>query len=154
MKEREQTGHRPPVGRIGGLAEVSLSVGDLDESRRFYGEVLGLEDVTPHGQSAPVFFRISKTETGYSQSMNLFPAEKPLAREESPLHHLAFQIPRDLFEEEQSRLEEAGLSPARNDHPEIPVRSMYVRDPDGNWIELFSEAEGPEDAPANDPETP
>lgn len=154
MKERKKTEHRPRVGRIGGLAEVSLAVSNLGESRRFYGEVLGLEDVTTDGQSSPVLLRVSKTETGYSQSINLFPAEGELSKGRSPLHHLAFQIPRELFEEEQKRLEEAGHSPVRNDHPEVPVRSMYVRDPDGNWIELFSEAESPDDAPANDPKAP
>lgn len=154
MKERKQTERRPPVGRIGGLAEVSLEVSNLDESLRFYAGVLGLEDVTPDGQKFPALLRISKTETGYSQSINLFPADGEITSGRSPLHHLALQIPRDFFEEEQSRLEEAGYSPVRNDHPEVPVRSMYIRDPDENWVELFSEAEGPEDAPANDPKAP
>lgn len=155
MKEHGKTRRRPPVGCIGGLAEVSLRVRDLEESLRFYSEVLGLEDVTPGGRESPALLRVSKTETGYSQSINLFPAAgEAFSGESSPLHHLAFQIPRRSFEEEQRRLEEAGLSPVRNDHPEVPVRSMYVRDPDRNWVELFSEAESPDDAPARDPEAP
>lgn len=155
MKDREEAKPGPPVGRVGGLAEVSLRVSNLRKSLRFYGEILGLEDITPEGQEAPVLLRISKTETGYSQSLNLFPGEDEVfSSERSPLHHLAFQIPRHLFEEEQRRLEESGFSPIRNDHPEIPVRSMYIRDPDENWIELFSEAESPEDAPAKDPKAP
>lgn len=154
VEERRQAKSRPPLGRIGGLAEVSLRVSNLEESLRFYADILGLEDVTPEGQKSPSLLRISKTETGYSQSINLFEGNSVFSEERSPLHHLAFQIPRDFFEEEEKRLEEAGLSPLRNDHPEVPVRSMYVRDPDGNWVELFSEAESPDDAPANDPKAP
>lgn len=136
-------------GLEGGLAEVSIRVSDLERSADFYTRVLGLEDTTPADQApdGPRLLRVAKTENGYSQSVNLFPAEGEIeaASASSPLHHLAFQVPRAAFEENERRLRELGYEPVRNDHPEVPVRSMYIKDPDGYWIEVFSEAANPEE---------
>lgn len=146
------------AAKVGGLAEVSIRVSDLEKSVEFYTRVLGLEDVTPddEGQmeNGPRLLRVSKTETGYSQAVNLFRGKGVSGSDSGALHHLAFQVPRESFEENQKRFEELGFEPLRNDHPEVPVRSMYIKDPDGYWIEVFSEAANPEDAPARDDRAP
>ena len=41
--------------QVDGLAEVVLNVRDASRSVAFYGDLLGLERITPDGQAGPIF---------------------------------------------------------------------------------------------------
>ena len=43
--------------QIDGLAEVVLNVRDASRAVAFYGDLLGLERMTPEDQPGPIFFR-------------------------------------------------------------------------------------------------
>ena len=47
--------------QIDGLAEVVLNVRDARRAVAFYGNLLGLERLTPEGRPGPIFFRSSPT---------------------------------------------------------------------------------------------
>jgi catechol 2,3-dioxygenase-like lactoylglutathione lyase family enzyme len=58
------------------------------------------------------------------------------------LHHFALEIDRDDYEEELRRLTALGAEVTTFEHRWCHWRSIYVRDPDGNVVELvcFDEA--------------
>jgi catechol 2,3-dioxygenase-like lactoylglutathione lyase family enzyme len=68
-----------------------------------------------------------------------FPTEKRLRT----LHHLAFNVLPDHYEDLQARCREGGLEVRTGVHPVLKgVRTFYVDDPDGNEVEIIS-PEGP-----------
>ena len=54
----------------------------------------------------------------------------------STVDHLAFAIAREDFEPEHKRLAAFGLDIELAEHDWVNWRSLYVRDPEGNLVEL------------------
>lgn len=97
-------------------------------ARDFYGDLLGLEEITPPKSLAAlelVWYRLGETE------LHLF-AEEPTGQDHSG-RHLCIAV--DDVEALRERLEAAGV-PVVGTIP-IPGRPRYfVRDPFGNLIEI------------------
>jgi catechol 2,3-dioxygenase-like lactoylglutathione lyase family enzyme len=97
-------------------------------ARRFYGELLALEEITPPRSLAAldlVWFRLGETE------LHLF-AEEPAGQDHSGRH---FCIAFDDVEAVRERLEGAGLAVVGT----IPIAGRpryFVRDPFGNLVEI------------------
>ncbi len=126
--------------QIDGLAEVVLNVRDASRAVAFYGELLGLERMTPEGQAGPIFFRAGQATDQVPALLVLAPLP-PAAqefREPRALHHLALTVPAAAFDEARVTLTNAGLEVRGGKHPVLAVRTMYVTDPDGNEVELIS----------------
>jgi catechol 2,3-dioxygenase-like lactoylglutathione lyase family enzyme len=123
---------------------IALVVADVDRARQFYAEVLGLEEIPrPASFTFPgAWMRrrgfeihlIGEAETGRAATLQPSYYERELRRGYLP--HLAFEVA-DL-ETTRARLAQldimiVGGPQYRGDD----VVQLYIRDPDGNVIELF-----------------
>ena len=126
--------------RIDGLAEVVLNVHDASRAVEFYGDLLGLERLTPVDQPGPIFFRTGKATDRVPSLLVLVPLSPGTQTFGEPrtLHHLALTIPEANFDEARATLTNAGVVVRDGKHPVLAVRTMYVTDPDGNEVELIS----------------
>ncbi len=122
--------------KIKGLAEIVLNVHNLEQSLKFYQEVLGLEVM---GRPGPVFLRAGSPAVSVPQMVVLVPLPADAAEFVSPrtLHHLALELAPEDFEAEEQRLKDLGYEIRYGQHPVIPSRTMYVDDPDGNEVEFI-----------------
>lgn len=123
--------------KIGMLGEIALSVADLDASQTFYTDKIGLELMRRFETSA--FFKIADGYAGHTQILALFDRSANLDKPEqqrTTLDHIAFTVALEDFESEQQRLEAAGVPTRTTTHAWVQWRSLYVKDPDGNTIEL------------------
>lgn len=125
---------RPTIRELG---HVSFFVRDLDATRRFYRDVLGLAE-TGTGKAGRIVF--------FSAGVHHHDVSCELARAEGPgpqpkgvpgLYHVAFAIgtsPADLAVARRW-VESHGLAPFGE-----TATSFSVRDPDGHEIELYVDA--------------
>ena len=127
------------------LGEIALRVKDLDSMQQFYEEVVGLELMRkfPHA----VFFKIAEGYGGHTQILALFDRTQEtgyrgVESDKSTVDHFAFTIPLTKFDGEKRRLEQLGLNVRTAEHAWVHWRSLYVRDPEGNIVELVCYDEG------------
>ena len=122
---------------IRGLDHLVLTVADLERSIAFYQQVLGMTlETFGAGRKA---LRFGK------QKINLHPSEgKILPRAERPTPgsaDLCFVI-EDSIAAAQAHLAARGVEvlegPVSRTGAQGPITSLYLRDPDGNLIELSS----------------
>lgn len=132
------------------LGEIALRVSDLEAMQRFYEEVIGLELMRRFPDSA--FFRIAEGFAGHTQILALFDRSDRVARgdrsspsaDTSTVDHIAFAISLNDFAKEKRRLEGLGLEVKTREHGWVRWRSLYVKDPEENTVELvcFDESVG------------
>jgi catechol 2,3-dioxygenase-like lactoylglutathione lyase family enzyme len=112
------------------LNHVSVQALDLEESLRFYTEVLGLERLPSPDFAEPVeWLALGDTQ------LHLFVTDEPAPR----LHHFGLDV--DDFEQVYRLAKEAGILDTKGFSPdvrELPDGSvqMYLRDPAGNLVEI------------------
>jgi catechol 2,3-dioxygenase-like lactoylglutathione lyase family enzyme len=124
---------------IRGLGEIALRVADLNGVQRFGERAIGLELLRRFENAA--FFRLADGFGGHTQVLALFdrraqPGSAGLSAEKSTIDHLASEVGLADFEAERKRLEAAGLAVTTAEHAWVHWRSLYVRDPEGNTVEL------------------
>jgi catechol 2,3-dioxygenase-like lactoylglutathione lyase family enzyme len=120
--------------RLTGVLETSLYVTDLEESLRFYQEVLGLEVLESGG-------RLCALRLADGQVLLLCErgacADLPTgAHDGSGRLHLALAIPAADLSSWETQLSEHGVAIEERRVWERGGSSMYFRDPDGHLIEL------------------
>lgn len=122
------------------LDHLVLTVADVGESVRFYTEVLGMQEVTfGAGRKALVFGQ---------QKINLHEAGREIApyakRPTRGSADLCF-ITRTPIEHVIEALQEKGIDCSEQPLPRTgarsALRSVYLRDPDGNLIEISNEVQ-------------
>jgi catechol 2,3-dioxygenase-like lactoylglutathione lyase family enzyme len=116
------------------LDHLVLTVRDIDTTCRFYERVLGMRTVHLSGRVELAFGR---------QKINLHPAGKefePKARDPRPGGGDFCLIAAAPLDEVISHLAECGvaieLGPVPKTGATGPIRSVYVRDPDGSLVEV------------------
>ena len=132
---REANGHRPidPRVRIG---HVHLKVADLERAVGFYRDVLGFEVMQYLGRQAAFL-----SAGGYHHHIGLNTWEslggRPPAAGTTGLYHLAILYPtRAELADALRRLIGAGIElDGAADHG--VSEALYLRDPDGNGVELY-----------------
>ncbi|HWL54160.1 MAG TPA: VOC family protein [Chthoniobacteraceae bacterium] len=118
------------------MGHVHLKVADLQRSLAFYHGVLGFEITQRYGNQA-VFLSAG----GYHHHIGLNTWESaggpPPPRGSTGLYHLAILYPnRQELADALRRLVEAGISlDGASDHG--VSEALYLRDPDGNGVELY-----------------
>ena len=124
---------------IRGLGEIALRVTDLDMMQHFYEEVIGLELMRRFEKIA--FFRIADGYAGHTQILALFdrsdqPGYAAADKAHSTIDHIAFSIALEHYESERQRLQKLRLEVLTDEHTWVRWRSLYVKDPEGNTVEL------------------
>ena len=124
---------------VRGLGEIAFRVNNLDAMQRFYEQVIGLPLMTRFPDCA--FFKIADGHGGHTQVLALFDRSgshgyRGLDAALSTIDHIAFEIPLADFADERKRLESLGLQVETAEHSWVHWRSLYVRDPEGNQVEL------------------
>ncbi len=117
------------------LNHVAITVSDLEQSRRFYGEILGLKEIARPAFSFPgAWFALGSQELHLIHDVRMRP-------EERPHHHFALRVP-DAFAA-RAELEAKGVAEMRgpSPRPDGPMQ-LFLPDPDGYLIELYSLVEG------------
>jgi catechol 2,3-dioxygenase-like lactoylglutathione lyase family enzyme len=130
------------VTRIRKLAEVVLLVHDIEQSVRFYRDVLGLKVISPPNLPG-AFLQIGESSGGVPQQIVLAPrppdARKAATRKaEQDLHHIGLEVEPEDYEAEKSRLAGLGYQLRAGQHPFLPVEAFYLDDPDGNEVEIVA----------------
>ena len=118
------------------IGHVHLKVGDLDRSLAFYSGVLGFELTQRYGSQAAFL-----SAGGYHHHIGLNTWESLNGPQPAPgatgLYHFAIRYPdRAALGRALLRLREAGVPlDGASDHG--VSEALYLRDPDGNGIELY-----------------
>lgn len=118
---------------IEGIDHVALSVSDVQESARWYIDVLGFEHRLPGmWDGVPLF--IGKGTTALALFPSRGKAEADASRRGIRFLHLAFRATRKAFLAAQKDLKRRRITFQFEDH-EIS-HSIYFRDPDGHELEI------------------
>jgi catechol-2,3-dioxygenase len=125
-----------------GIAEIVLWTADQPRALAFYRDLLGLEVISRPGM-ANVFLKVGEGNAGIPQMIVLVPKPDEIKVQPSgyQLHHLALELPEDLFQQQHDALVAAGYTPRGGTHPVLSSRTMYVDDPDGNEVEFICRAQ-------------
>ena len=125
-----------PIGPGVDIGHVHLKVADLDRALRFYRDVLGFELQQQLGDQAAFL-----SAGGYHHHIGLNTWESrggsPPPRGTTGLFHAAIRYPtRKALADALRRLGEAGVTlDGASDHG--ASEALYLRDPDGNGLELY-----------------
>src|SRR6478609_3051945 len=136
---RPMVGERQPERPIGPgvrIGHVHLKVADLDRALGFYCGVLGFEIMQRMGDSAAFI-----SAGGYHHHIGLNTWESEGGRPPAPgttgLYHLAILYPtRASLADALRRLIDAGV-PLDGAADHGVSEALYLRDPDGNGVELY-----------------
>lgn len=122
------------------VVHFSIAVSDLEASRKFYTEILGLKLVQVAPQIGMVFLRAGNDHVILAKS------DAPLKRDpkDSRRAHHAFKIDADKYDAAKAFLASKGVEVFEEEDRKKGVfvgRQFYIHDPDGAVIE-FTEWDG------------
>jgi len=136
-----------PVSYVAPVLEYTgIRVRDLERSKRFYCEGLGLR-VNSSGRMAAggLWVTLEDPTNGAQLELNYYP-DAPPYREGDELDHLGFQVESvDLVLDKLKGLGAKVRIPAFREGDE---RLAFLSDPDGIWIEVWERA-APDEPPAS-----
>ena len=127
--------HVPTPPRL--VLETSLYADDLDAAQQFYGDVLGLE-VLLRTEDNHISFRCGPGV------VHVFDPASSRDRESLPAHgadepiHVAFGVPTDQLAAWRRHFNRHDVAVEHTKQWDEGQRSLYVRDPAGNSVELVS----------------
>ena len=126
---------------------AGIRVTDLDRSLKFYTQLLGLEEISrgdaaPWGYGGGTYVHLMDKISRQRLELNWYPPGSPFNVPYvvgEGLDHLAFIV--DDVEESYNDLVAKGAGPTEWNPERTDGWFAYVRDPDGNWIELLQHTE-------------
>ncbi len=130
----------PPI-RVKHIDHVTIVVKDLERSRQFYVDVLGMDEVPRPGFGFPgLWFQAGPTQVhliGEHDATGPAGVQPPEHCSISRTQHFAFEVEDAVAA--QARLRDLGvpLAAGPKQRPDGPTQ-IYVQDPDGHLVELFS----------------
>jgi lactoylglutathione lyase len=128
------------------LEYVGIRVRDLDRSRRFYTEGLGLRPMSTGRMAAGgIWETLEDPQTKVQLELNFYPGSPPF-REGDELDHLGFRV--EDLDATVARLKALGAKIRIPVFREGNERLVFLSDPDGIWVELW-EGFAPEEPPAS-----
>jgi catechol 2,3-dioxygenase len=127
--------HRSIDSRVR-IGHVHLKVSDLERAVRFYKDVLGFDLMQRMGSQAAFL-----SAKGYHHHIGLntweSPGGPPPPRGTTGLYHFAIRYPdRPALSDAFRRIREAGI-PLEGAADHGVSEALYLRDPDGNGLELY-----------------
>jgi glyoxylase I family protein len=136
-----------PVGALRRVHHIALNVKDMQASRRFYGEILGLHELT--GQAIPETLRLLVAQgkvanfvTPDGTVLDLFwepelaPPDPNPQQQFTRANHLAFDIDPHQFEQAVTVLRHRKISIDHGPVTRPTGRGIYFYDPDGFLLEI------------------
>jgi catechol 2,3-dioxygenase len=138
MDTRARTSTAPGRLTVRELGHVSLFVRDLDATRRFYRDVLGLAEAGTGKDGRIVFFSAGRHHHDVSCELARAEGQGPQPKGVPGLYHIAFDVGTTLDDLAAARrwVESRGLLPFGEYD-----RGFCIRDPDGHEVELYVELE-------------
>lgn len=145
-----------------GLAELALSVADLPRMQAFYTKVLGLsvfdsismetETPDPNGLPTIVFLKMGESSSplgrashppllvliDYQRHVFAKPRFAGHDVKSSTLNHLALEVSPGSLAGYETWLESHGIEVTHATFPKLEARSLFLRDPEQNVIELIA----------------
>ena len=117
------------------ISELVLEVADLEAARRFYRDKLGLEETLyGEGREGRYWYLI-----GEGARLGLWTPQTGIAGGRGGSHvHFALHVPDEELDPVRERLLGEGV-PVEGPIQLGPGRAIYVTDPDGNVVELWSQ---------------
>ncbi|MCH8065225.1 MAG: VOC family protein [Chloroflexi bacterium] len=130
------------MAKIRGLTELVIWVRDMEKALHFYRDALGLTVMSPPDFRGAVFLQVGESKE-VPQQIVLVPLPKdapgaPAERSQRALHHIGLELAAQDFEQERERLQSLGFEVRLGEHPFLPLRGLYIDDPDGNEVELIA----------------
>jgi catechol 2,3-dioxygenase-like lactoylglutathione lyase family enzyme len=129
------------------LDHVNIRCGDLDRSRAFYADTLGLTEGARPAVSIPGAWLY----LGDDPVVHLVDAKAMIALEThstGAFDHVAFEA--QDFEATRARLQRAGIPFEANAFPDFGLKQLFLLDPDGVKVELNFPERPSAEAPAAD----
>ena len=129
--------------RIKAVGEAVLRVKDLETVKKFYTDIIGLDILREF--DGITFLRVASGQGGHTQIVGLFQASLPdpfgkrrsaVDEDATSLHHFALEIDKSDYEKERQRLKDLGAEITTFEHRWCHWRSIYVKDPEANVVEL------------------
>ena len=145
-----------PPFTVRDLGEVAIRCRDLAAMTAFYADVVGLEVIEGDYSDSIVFLRVGEGFAGHTSVVALFTAEgedEPEAGDGSSLHHLALTVKAEDLAPALAWYRAHGLEPRTAEHRWVGWDSVYVKDPEGNTVELVAsvrQRSASEDIPAGE----
>ncbi|MCI4334100.1 MAG: VOC family protein [Thermoplasmata archaeon] len=128
------------------LEYVGIRVRNLPRSLRFYTRVMGLK-VRKRGdireQGGGIWVSLIDPRNDAQLELNWYPRNSRFATKFVPgeaLDHVGFllgHVPRRVLEAEYRRVISRGARPTGIAPSDTDGWTAYVKDPDGNWVEIF-----------------
>jgi catechol-2,3-dioxygenase len=120
---------------VTGVSELVLEVVDLEASERFYAGLLGLPVVERWPEREAIWVM-----AGDRTRIGLWRPQVGLARGRGGIHvHFAMHLPAERYDAAIATLRERGAEPVEHAFPGYGAsRALYLDDPDGNVVELWT----------------
>jgi catechol 2,3-dioxygenase-like lactoylglutathione lyase family enzyme len=129
-------GQRPPV-TISHLDHLVLTVADMDRTTRFYQRVLGMRPVTFGGGRRALEFGLSKINL-HQAGQEITPHAARPAPGSADLCLITTAPPEQVLAHLDAERVSVEEGPVARTGAQGPITSIYIRDPDGNLIEIAS----------------
>ncbi|RLQ87106.1 VOC family protein [Notoacmeibacter ruber] len=125
---------------LNGVLEAAVYIDDIEAARRFYGELLGLKEMTA-AEGRHVFFRCGTTIVLCFIADATRQPEKPGGLPVPPHGakgpgHICFSANGETLDRWVEHLEIGGIAIESDFRWPNGARSVYVRDPAGNSVEF------------------
>ena len=146
-----------PPFTVRDLGEVAIRCLDLAAMTAFYRDIVGLEVIEGDYSDTIVFLRVAEGFNGHTNVVALFTAtdeEEPEGGGTSSLHHLALTVKAEDLAPALVWYRAHGLEPTTAEHRWVGWDSVYVKDPEGNTVELVASvraSSGPGDPSSQQP---
>jgi glyoxylase I family protein len=136
-----------PIGTLRRVHHIALNVKDMTASRLFYGEILGLHELTGHEvpetlRSLVAQSKVANFITPDGTILDLFwepeltPPHVDPTQQFTRANHLAFDIAPGLFEQAVAVLHQNQIEIDHGPVTRPTGRGIYFYDPDGFLIEI------------------
>lgn len=117
------------------LNHVALHVADLENSKVFYGEILGLEKIPrPEFDFPGEWYRL-----GENQELHLIAGRHAAVNSGTRGNHFALGV--ESMDEAERELAERGITHTPRQTRPDGAFQIYIEDPDGYWIEFCQNPE-------------
>lgn len=129
--------------KIKGLGEIVLRVNDMELMKKFYHRIIGFELMNETKNYT--FFKIADGVGGHTQTLALFAKSnltafseelKAIKQENSTLHHFAFEIEKNDYEEVLVLCKKNEISFVTETFEWVKWKSIFIKDPESNIVEF------------------